>query len=90
MAKPLIGETFGNWLMIKYLWVSGELRGTGIGSELLKLAEEEALSRGARYVFVDTFDFQAPAFYEKHGYQQVFALSDYPCTGSRHYYTKKL
>ena len=38
-----------------------------------------------RYVFVDTFDFQAPEFYLKHGYKQVFELSEYPKTGKRHY-----
>ena len=32
----LIGETFGNWLSIKYLWVSEELRGEGIGSAILQ------------------------------------------------------
>jgi len=86
----LIGETFGNWLSIKYLWVSSELRGNGVGTKLLKVAEDEARLRGARYVFVDTFDFQAPEFYVKHGYKQVFELSEYPKTGIRHYYTKEL
>ena len=53
-------------------------------------AENEAKLRGARYVFVDTFDFQAPEFYLKHGYEQVFELSEYPKTGKRHYYKKEL
>ena len=86
----LIGETFGNWLSIKYLWVSEELRGQGIGSDILQAAEKEARLRGAKYVFVDTFDFQATEFYVKHGYKQVFELTDYPYTGSRYYYTKNL
>ena len=86
----LIGETFGNWLSIKYLWVSSDLRRNGVGSRLLKAAEDEAKSRGAKYVFVDTFDFQAPGFYVKHGYHEVFELSEYPKTGTRHYYTKEL
>ena len=86
----LIGETFGNWLSIKYLWVSEELRGKGIGSAILQAAETEARTRGARYVFVDTFSFQAPEFYVRHGYKQVFALTEYPYTGSRYYYVKEL
>lgn len=86
----LIGETFGNWLFIKYLWVRSELRGNGIGTKMLQAAENEAKLRGARYVFVDTFDFQAPEFYLKHGYKQVFELSEYPKTGKRHYYKKEL
>ena len=46
--------------------------------------------RGCKYAFVDTFSFQAPAFYEKHGYREVFTLEDYPYTEKRHYYTKDL
>ena len=74
----LTGETFGNWLCIKYLWVSEDLRGRGIGSQLLQAAESEAMKRGAKYVFVDTFSFQAPEFYRKHGYEEVFQLYEYP------------
>lgn len=46
--------------------------------------------RGCKYAFVDTFSFQAPAFYEKHGYREVFTLEDYPYTEKRYYYTKDL
>ncbi len=86
----LTGETFGNWLCVKYLWVSEELRGQGIGSQLLHKAEEEALLRGAQYCFLDTFSFQAPEFYRKHGYQEVFHLFEYPYTGKRFYFIKEL
>ena len=86
----LTGETFGNWLFIRFLFVSEQLRGKGIGSRLLKAAESEAVHRGCRYAFVDTFSFQAPEFYKKHGYCEVFALEEYPYTGKRHYFTKEL
>ena len=86
----LTGETFGNWLCIQYLFVAEQLRQKGIGSELLAAAEKEAKQRGCTYAFVDTFSFQAPEFYKKHGYKEVFALEDYPYTGKRHYYTKEL
>ena len=39
---------------------------------------------------VDTFSFQAPEFYKKHGYIEAFALKEYPYTGKRYYYTKEL
>lgn len=51
--------------------------------------ESEAKQRGCKYAFVDTFSFQAPIFYKKHGYQEVFTLEEYPYTEKRHYYTKK-
>lgn len=86
----LTGETFENWLCIQYLFVREQLRGQGIGSNLLEAAEAEARKRGCKYAFVDTFSFQAPAFYRQHGYREVFTLEEYPYTGKRHYYTKEL
>ena len=86
----LIGDTHGNWLTVKYLWVSEELRRKSIGSQILKQAEEIAKERGCKYVFLDTFSFQAPMFYKKHGYQEVFALEEYPVTGKRYYFTKNI
>ena len=86
----LIGDTHGNWLTVKYLWVSEELRGKRIGSQILKQAEDTAKQRGCKYAFLDTFSFQAPMFYKKHGYKEVFALEEYPVTGKRYYFTKTL
>ena len=86
----LVADTFGNWLEIEYLFVKEDLRGQGIGSQLLQRAESEAKMRNCRFAFVNTYQFQAPAFYQKHGYQEVFILKDYPYTGQRHYYQKDL
>ena len=90
LVAGMVAETFGNWLEIEYLYVSDDLRGHGIGSKILKMAERESKERGCKYSFVDTFNFQAPKFYEKHGYKEVFALKNYPYTGERYYYTKEL
>jgi len=86
----LIGNTHGNWLSIKFLWVSEEMRGQNIGSDILSQAEKTAKERGCKYSFLDTFSFQAPEFYRKHGYKEVFVLENYPVTGNRHYFTKTL
>jgi len=86
----LIGDTHGNWLTVKYLWVSEELRRKTIGRQILKQAEETAKERGCKYVFLDTFSFQAPVFYKKYGYKEVFVLEEYPVTGKRYYFTKTL
>ncbi|SMC22203.1 Acetyltransferase (GNAT) family protein [Clostridium acidisoli DSM 12555] len=86
----LIGNTHGNWLFIKFLWVSEELRGHNIGSNILNQAEKTAKERGCKYSFLDTFSFQAPEFYKKHGYKEVFELENYPVTGKRYYFTKTL
>ena len=51
-----------------------DLRGQGIGSQLLQQAESEAKKRNCRFAFVNTYQFQAPAFYQKQGYKEVFTL----------------
>ena len=90
LLAGLVAETFGNWLEIEYLFVKEGLRGQGIGSQLLQQAESEAKKRNCRFAFVNTYQFQAPAFYQKHGYKEVFTMKDYPYTGQRHYYQKEL
>lgn len=90
LIAGMVAETFGNWLEIEYLYVQENLRGQGIGSNILNRAEKEARERKCKYSFVNTYQFQAPDFYKKHGYEEVFALKEYPYTGERHYYTKAL
>ena len=90
LMAGLVAETFGNWLEIEYLFVKENLRGQGIGSQLLHQAESEAKKRNCRFAFVNTYQFQAPAFYQKYGYKKVFIMKDYPYTGQRHYYQKEL
>ena len=90
LMAGLVAETFGNWLEIEYLFVKEDLRAQGIGSQLLQQAESEAKKRNCRFAFVNTYQFQAPAFYQMHGYKEVFTLKDYPYTGQRHYYQKDL
>ena len=75
---------------IEYLYVEEKHRGRGYGSQLLERIEQQARAAGAKRIFLNTFSFQAPAFYEKHGYREVFTLEDYPYTEKRHYYTKAL
>jgi len=90
LIAGMVAETFGNWLEIEYLYVQEDFRGQGIGSNILNRAEKEARERKCKYSFVNTYQFQAPDFYKKHGYEEVFALKEYPYTGERYYYTKEL
>ena len=90
IVAGLVGRTEGNWLIVKLLWVSEALRGQKVGGSLLDKAEAIARERGCRYAFLDTFSFQAPAFYEKRGYRTAFVLTDYPVRDKRYYLTKAL
>lgn len=84
------GRTFGNWLMINTLWVSEELRGQNIGSKILNEIERAGKKRGCVKCLLDTLNFQAMPFYEKHGYQTQWVQKDYPKTGSKYFMVKHL
>lgn len=93
--KEIIGGLLagiGCWgaLEIKTLWIREDQRKTGLGSNLLKRAEEEAISQGATLALVDTFDFQAKDFYLKHDYIIFGELNDFPKNYNRYYFSKKL
>lgn len=83
------GRTFGDWLMLEYLWVCDTLRGQGVGEQLLAQMEKAAVKRGCTKAVVDTLNFQARPFYEKHGYVVQWTLQGYPKTGCRHYMVKE-
>jgi len=86
----VIGITYWEWLYIDLMWIPEEFRGRGYGHRLLTLAEEEARRRGAKHVYLDTFSFQAPGFYEKHGYRVFGELDDFPAGHQRYFLTKEL
>ena len=72
----LTGSSYYDWLFVKWLWVAEPFRRRGVGSQLLTRAEEVARERNVGAVYLDTFTFQAPAFYEKHGYREFGRLDD--------------
>lgn len=86
----LLGHTHWNWLFVSHLWVADPLRGRGYGRALMVQAEEEALRRGCDHAHLDTFDFQARAFYERLGYTVFGQLADYPSGHTRYFLQKEL
>ncbi|PMH00753.1 GNAT family N-acetyltransferase [Vibrio lentus] len=86
----IISDLWGNWLLIKFLWVDDSMRGKQVGSELLQLVEKYAQSQGCTSSLVDTLSFQAKPFYEKHGYQCQMVLENYPLDSSLAFLTKSL
>lgn len=78
------------WLQVHVLWVDPELRGQGIGQRLLAEAEAAARQLGARNVMLDTFDWQAEAFYLRQGYTVYGRLPDCPPGHERIYLRKTL
>lgn len=86
----LVGETGWRWLFVELLWVAEQHRGRGVGRRLLDAAEAEAVRRGARHAYLDTFDFQARPFYERAGYEVFGTLDDYPPGHCRYFLRKDL
>ena len=74
---------------IEYLYVEEKHRGRGYGSQLLERIEQQARAAGAKRIFLNTFSFQAPAFYEKHGYQ-LFAKLEPAMANYNQYFFQKL
>lgn len=80
----LVGYLAWQWLVIDLLWIEEPLRGRGYGSELLERAESIARAAGCIAARLDTYEFQARPFYERHGYAVFGVLEGYPA-GTRTY-----
>ena len=65
------------WLNIDVLFVEADVRGSGLGSRLLAEAERQAMELGAENARLETFEWQAPAFYRKHGYEEYARVEGY-------------
>src|SRR4028119_405976 len=65
-------------LYIKTLVVHAQFRGQGYGARLLAAAEKEGIARGCHLAHLHTMSFQAPSFYEKHGYTVFEVLEGVP------------
>ncbi|WP_051213358.1 GNAT family N-acetyltransferase [Rubritepida flocculans] len=86
----LLGLTYWNWLFIDWLWLAREVRGRGLGTELLARAEAIARARGCTDAYTDTFSFQAPHFWERNGWTEAGRLDGMPPGHARIWYRKKL
>ena len=86
----LYGEIFYRWLFIELLAIPEQTRGQGTGSRLMDMAEALAREKGCVGIWLDTFDFQAPAFYQKHGFSEFGHLDDFPPGRTRFFLQKRL
>jgi ribosomal protein S18 acetylase RimI-like enzyme len=61
--------------------VAVEGRGRGIGSRLLRFAEEHFAGREHIFLLVSSFNDRAQHFYRQHGYEFIGGLKDYVVPG---------
>jgi ribosomal protein S18 acetylase RimI-like enzyme len=81
-AGQMIGAAAGYaWAGIselKQMWVDKTYRRRGYARALLDAFVEEARRRGARRIWVASYDFQAPGMYEKAGFKRMAEFEGWP------------
>jgi GNAT superfamily N-acetyltransferase len=65
----VLARTWGRCCEVQQIWVDATQRRQGIGRELMRRAEQEALARGCDLMYLETFSFQAPALYRACGFE---------------------
>ena len=86
----LLGDIWGGWLHVSFLWVARPLRHDGWARRLVREAETYAIARGAHDAHLETFSFQARPLYEKLGYEVFAQLDDFPPGHTKYFLRKKL
>ena len=89
VAGCLAARTVWGTAEVSVLWVDEAYRKQGLGTQLLADVEKDFRENGCNIVLLDTFDWQARAFYEKQGYSVFGTLEDCP-KGHCRYYMKKV
>ena len=86
----LLGRTSMGLLFIDLFFLPESLRKHGIGSQIIRMAEDEATRRGCSWAVLFTVTFQAPGFYERQGYQVLGRIECHPPGHTRICMTKNL
>jgi GNAT superfamily N-acetyltransferase len=84
------GRTSRGLMFLDVFFLPEAMRGAGIGSQVLKMAEEEGLRRGCRSGVLHTNTFQAPEFYRRHGWRELGTIPCDPPGNCRIFFTKEL
>jgi N-acetylglutamate synthase-like GNAT family acetyltransferase len=72
------GYSWAGIAELRQMWVHENIRGRGHGKALLTAFIAEAQRRGVKRIWVASYDFQAPALYEKFGFRRVVELPGMP------------
>ena len=86
----LLGRTSLGLLFIDLFFLPDALRGRGLGSRLMREAEAEGRRRGCVASVLYTISFQAPGFYERHGYRAFGTIPCHPPGTARVFMQKTL
>ena len=78
-----------DWLYVDWLWVAKAERRRGLGGRLLAAAEAFAREKGLLGLHLNTWSFQAPDYYPRHGFVEVGRVADMPEGVVRHWFAKR-
>jgi ribosomal protein S18 acetylase RimI-like enzyme len=86
----IAGWSWAQACEITLLWVHADHRNAGHGTKLLQTAEAEIIERGCKTIVVRSYDFQAPTYYEKHGYVVHDVIDGFPAGGRQYTLIKRI
>lgn len=86
----VVGTSIGQTLDIDFLFLDEKYRGRGYAKELMETLEEEAKKLNLKRIVLDTYEFQAPKFYEKLGYKLYCKLENAWGEYTKYFYIKEI
>ena len=78
MVGVAAGLTWSGASELKQMWIDEAYRGRGFARALLNAFMAEARRRGVRRIWVASYDFQAPGFYERAGFKRMAEFEGWP------------
>jgi GNAT superfamily N-acetyltransferase len=74
----VLGRTTLGLFFLDLFYLPEHLRRSGIGTQALRMAEQEAIRRGCRSAALVTINIQAPEFYTRHGWEEFGRVASMP------------
>ena len=86
----LTADVLWDWMYVDELWVCSQARGSGLGRQLMQLAEEHAVADELQGIWLWTQSWQAEDFYRRLGYEVFTRFENFPRGHARIGYRKPL
>ncbi len=74
----MFGSLWCDWFKLDFAYLPPHRRGARTGARMLSSLEAAVMALGGKGMWMQSFSFQAPGFYEKLGYRPVGVLQDRP------------
>jgi GNAT superfamily N-acetyltransferase len=78
LVGALTADLLWDWIYIDELWVAENVRGQGLGKQLMGKAEQYAVLHRLSGIWLWTQSWQAADFYKQLGYEEFTRFADFP------------